>query len=223
MHNRSQSRPGRFVVGMLLLSVCLGACGQTSDVDPHQVQKNVLKMAILTEYQQEILPAGDIPGHLTDAQHDDLRARIIDEYSKWYTGTLLTSQLTDMLAWADRIAVEPTPRTVTARMDALSFSSLSDHGARADAIGSYKMYHVNTSVADEAGHEAMAGGLVTLTFQAELVSDGGGWRVSTYQERLVDFVEDPSARAGQQYMPTSGPAATMPIASGLVPQGPTKP
>jgi hypothetical protein len=196
----------RTVLVLVLGLASVAACAQSATVDTQQAEKYALKMAIQTEYEQEILPAGETPGHLTSEQLNDLRSRIIAGYSEYYTGTLLTGQLSDVLAWADRIAVKPTPRTLTARMESFTITSLAVTGERADAIGSYSIYHVNTSVADIVGHEATAGGTVTLVFQGELLNDGQTWRVSAYQERLVDFVEDPSARTGQEYMPTPSSA-----------------
>ncbi len=183
--------------------VVAASCAPSGDATTRRTPNDVLKAAIMCDYQQGILKVGEVSGHLTDDQHNELRVVIMNEYPKWFAGTLLTNKLSFMLGWADRIATGPAVRTVTAQLKAFDVQSLVIHGAHADAIGSYSIYHVTATPIDEEGHEMIDGGWVVLNFQAGLTEVGSEWRVSDYHDQESTFTEDPSARAGQQYLPTS--------------------
>lgn len=155
----------------------------------------------MTGYQQSILSDGCINGNLTQEEHNELRARILSEYPKWFTGTLLTDRLSDTLSWADHIAHAPSTRTVSVNLVAMKIDSLDLSSSRATATGSYEIHHVTATVVDGAGHEATDGGWVTLTFQAQLALTEVGWRFTNYLDSAQDYRDDPSTRSGQQYLP----------------------
>lgn len=198
----------------LVVAVFFGLVATGCEVqagNPELEQDAVLRQAILTDYASFTLPSGATPGNLTGEQHRRLRSQIIDEYSRWFTGPLLTSRLSDRLAWADKIAKQPSPRTTTAHLDDYQVDSRSTSGDRAEIVGRYVIYHVTASVADDKGHEAVSGGWVTLQFDAEMVKVPNlGWRVSVYKDNPVKFVEDRSVLSGQEYLPTTQPTRNFP-------------
>jgi hypothetical protein len=202
---RRRLRFGQIALVCVIVAV-LSGCSATIPTSTHDDQTSILKMAIMTDYQQGMLDPGEVSGHLTSDQHGQLRARILSEYPRWFAGTLLTNKLSFMLGWADQISTQPAVRTTTARMISYDVQSLNERGTTADAVGSYEIYHVTATAVDPAGHEAMDGGWATLVFQAELTDDGTGWKVSSYQDKPLKFLEDPSARAGEKYMPSALPS-----------------
>jgi hypothetical protein len=134
--------------------------------------------ALRLELSMPVLPEGSIPGHMTPAAVAEVHRRISEDLPRVMTGPLLEAQTRGYTDWLSQIqSDEAVGASTDAGIDSISFDRASISGDSATIRGDYSWHmagcHAENGVRVDEG--VIRG---SSPFTAELVREGGVWRVS---------------------------------------------
>lgn len=176
-------------------------------VDPNELRPAV-ERAVVTNNMLTTLPDGVRPGHFSDDDRKAVRGHISLEFMKSFAGGALTNRMNGFLAWADRIAKDPTqPRLLSFKLLNLSMDPPAVLDDVATVTGTYSML-LKQGYDTPGGVTATYGGTYTNAFTVQLDRRGNAWFVTAFAEQPTDFVRDPSLESNLDVNPA--PGATKP-------------
>jgi hypothetical protein len=192
-------------IGILTVAwITVSGARSAAPVDRAQLRA-VTERAVVTNNVITMLPEGFRPGHFTDNDRQTVRGRINQKFMDTYAGTALTNRLNGFLAWADRIATDPTqPRLLSFKLLNLSLDPPTVLDDVATVTGTYSML-LKQGYDTADGITATYGGTYTNAFTLQLEHRGGSaWFVTAFSEQPTGFVRDPSLESNLDVNPAPG-------------------
>jgi len=210
---RERATPGLIILvaavslGVFTVAATAMLARSAQPVDPNELRAAV-ERAVVTNNQLTMLPGGVRPGHFSDSDRQAVRGHITQEFMKAFAGGALTNRMNGFLAWADRIAKDPTqPRLLSLKLLNLSMDPPAVLDDVATVTGTYSML-LKQAYDTPAGVTATYGGTYTNAFTVQLDHRGSAWLVTAFAEQPTDFVRDPSLESNLDVNPA--PGATKP-------------
>jgi hypothetical protein len=158
-----------------------------------------------------VLPPGVKAGQFSNSDRQLVRGNIQTNLARHFSSTALTNVLTNVMGWADRIAINPTEsRSILYAFIRMDMDTPVTAGNAATVTGTYVMIEKSAWALGD-GRTATLGGRYTNRFTYQLERIAGQWFVTAYTDQPVDFVPDPSMESNLDVNPA--PEATKAVAT----------